>query len=782
MKIYNNLYYQNKNNLRQTGVHTMPLSMAEHNIEKLPMHYNDYNLMFKAKQTVTEKLYSEKTKLLKNLTEILDSKPVKLTPDQKIIRTMHRAFLTAKANRKRIDELLFEFDLTNRNPRYTTKQKFDKLSQIRNEIKRLEKFKKPKDEPEKKVYENYDYPLINRFKSAIAEDNFNLQDVYLKHYEKLNSIETVAELKEKYPYIKYPPNPLNVMAKKCVNILNRDFYEQLDNIVMSGATDDAITTYIGDALIDGIGDITVNGEYLSGDKVRNFIIAFCDEVLSTYEKIKIENGFTMIPQVRKQYKPDLNAFDINLFHIDYDKFVLHILREQYLEGKKLNEISYTENGYTFIASDLKGSDYKFEKISEKIKKMISDAQKLEFLQRDYKDFTNDELIERLNFYANSELGNIEEIFDIILDFEECKRTPEDIRYLVKFLKELDYLSDNNINAQMAVELIKNKDLRPHGTDKINKAERKAREEKMKLEKLQAIKLKECKKSFNDAIMSLYEHNMSGVIEHCSKYSPKSPAEDEINDAEKIIKIISKNIEQNRTLQQLETEIIQWDLYNQEVKNEKKSEIFLAAEKFSENFPEADREHKIGQYLWNADFVLKYPENKEFFPNTTILEKVVDKYKDDRDTATQLLCKYEDYKLLDENERNSIAKILEIFDNKDVNDKFLLKNIIENEYVYSDTTVKAKTMIKSPDRVFAAAAKQQIMDKYKFPGCISYYKAFEDALAYDAKAQNSSGIKKTGRNNEKLLYRIEAKLVGCTDRLFSSNNNYCFDIYSDIGLH
>ena len=65
-----------------------------------------------------------------------------------------------------------------------------------------------------------------------------------------------------------------------------------------------------------------------------------------------------------------------------------------------------------------------------------------------------------------------------------------------------------------------------------------------------------------------------------------------------------------------------------------------------------------------------------------------------------------YKLLDENERNSIAKILEIFDNKDVNDKFLLKNIIENEYVYSDTTVKAKTMIKSPDRVFAAAAKQQ----------------------------------------------------------------------------
>mgnify|MGYP001514551987 FL=1 len=60
--------------------------------------------------------------------------------------------------------------------------------------------------------------------------------------------------------------------------------------------------------------------------------------------------------------------------------------------------------------------------------------------------------------------------------------------------------------------------------------------------------------------------------------------------------------------------------------------------------------------------------------------------------------------------------------------------------------------------------------------------FEDALSSFAKMKNSSGIKQTGRNNETIRYKMELKIAGEDDRLFSSNNNYYFDIFSDKGMH
>ena len=63
-----------------------------------------------------------------------------------------------------------------------------------------------------------------------------------------------------------------------------------------------------------------------------------------------------------------------------------------------------------------------------------------------------------------------------------------------------------------------------------------------------------------------------------------------------------------------------------------------------------------------------------------------------------------------------------------------------------------------------------------------WKTFEDAIPQDAKAIGTAGVKKTGRNNEKIEHKIEVKIMGYPDRLFSSKNNYYFDIYSDIGLH
>ena len=56
------------------------------------------------------------------------------------------------------------------------------------------------------------------------------------------------------------------------------------------------------------------------------------------------------------------------------------------------------------------------------------------------------------------------------------------------------------------------------------------------------------------------------------------------------------------------------------------------------------------------------------------------------------------------------------------------------------------------------------------------------MSHLSSEKGNSGIKLTGRNNEKQKYKMEAKLAGHDDRLFSSKNDFYFDVFSPIGLH
>lgn len=102
-----------------------------------------------------------------------------------------------------------------------------------------------------------------------------------------------------------------------------------------------------------------------------------------------------------------------------------------------------------------------------------------------------------------------------------------------------------------------------------------------------------------------------------------------------------------------------------------------------------------------------------------------------------------------------------------------------------TTFKLAKMnlaIRGISADLGAKAKKAITDKYKYPTCLIYLKGFEDALASFAREWGSSGIKKTGKNNNTLRYKMELKVAGHDDRLFSSNNDYYFDVFSDKGFH
>ena len=85
-------------------------------------------------------------------------------------------------------------------------------------------------------------------------------------------------------------------------------------------------------------------------------------------------------------------------------------------------------------------------------------------------------------------------------------------------------------------------------------------------------------------------------------------------------------------------------------------------------------------------------------------------------------------------------------------------------------------------MIAPNVKQEIVTKYKFPVCLNYLVAFEEALSKVAASSDSAGIKQTGTNNHQLQYKMELKVNAYRDRLFSSNNDYRFDVYSEKGLH
>ena len=90
-------------------------------------------------------------------------------------------------------------------------------------------------------------------------------------------------------------------------------------------------------------------------------------------------------------------------------------------------------------------------------------------------------------------------------------------------------------------------------------------------------------------------------------------------------------------------------------------------------------------------------------------------------------------------------------------------------------------IKMPQITISKISKEAILDKYKYPNCIEFFEAFENSMINFSDRSGSSGLKKV-RPDRIVDYTMELKIKGYTDRLFSSNNDYVFDIYSDRGLH
>lgn len=730
----------------------------------------------------------KQAKLLRQIDDILQTVSQETAAEDLVADSYQTimAFTRNIANRKEM--LCIQLEELFSNTLMTPQQKYERGQQIEKELNRIEKarpvFKEPpKPDPR---YEKIDYELLNKFKSAILSENYNLNEVFAAHYSGLENITTVEELKELYPKIKIPKDPMDVIVDKIADTVTRDFYEQLDELYENGEMDEL--QKFAHAKMHELCEL--HAPIFKLDMKGLFSLIGMDlsrTVRDIYVKIKNHDKFSTIPERRKSDLAQISNDDKAMLMIDYDKYILYVLKELYLKSAKPSDINCSVGEYKINIGAIKDNCYKFDKIPHKIKGFIADAAELKRLQRDYDRFDTEALKSRLAFYANREAGNDENILEHIIEFDGCQFNQEDVKYLKQFLSELDNMSDGVQTLEQTISNISQKGLMPRGTERLNAEAKAIAAAKYKAEQKRLAQLSNEQNSFDGVMNILFNNNMNTLATSLSKYRPKDIESKSITQSEYLQNLINNSVNKSGVIEnktRLESQIVRWDMYNQFATKDMKDPLFKAAVDYAKDSNGEVNIDKAGQYLINANTVANYPACLEYHKDAEIIKKIMEKVGEDTSLAIETLNKYDEYLELGPL-KSRLSAIMDIFSPKENIDKAVLKHIVEKDYAKIDTEIAIsfnEHSEKTTQAAFCATAKQQVIDKYKFPGCLQYLVGFEDALSSVANTAGSSGIKQTGRNNQALAHKMELKLAGENDRLFSSNNDFRFDIFSEKGLH
>lgn len=721
----------------------------------------------------------DEKKLLKELNDILkENLPIADSVEEILLRAQRRML----SIQKKMENYMNQCDnlrWLKESNKVSRQSAYEHAKRMLKEIKQATKFEVFTESLPKKD-EKTDYELISKFKTAVENDRFNFTDIFKEHYKGLENITSVKELKELYPSISIPERPENVIADKLEDTLTRDFYEGLYETIKNKDREaflNMIKVKISE-LLDN--HFSAKSEEEADFYILKLSIPLFDSIAKRLEKIVDANSLTFIPEQRKLKKNLIANDDIRLLHADYDDFVLSVIKEQYLNLKNPNEIVYVSGNTKIKVSSLKDLAYKFDKIPTRTKSLISDAENIRTVQRSYDSYLPEHFHKRLEFYGDR-LSDSEELLENIIDFSTCKFEPEDISMLKKFLSGLDSVWDGKISVKEFLQSVRNNRIKPTGTEKLNRLEHQKAMEAMRAEQKKLAILKNEQEKFDNFIELLYKNKMNFIAELCSSYRPESLDKEALAKAHVLINSLPET-------GQFNTERVRMSLFRKVTYldySDTASPVFEAAQKYAKDKNGNIDIEKIGQYIINHDIIEQYPKSMQYVKNGEIAEMIIKHFQNDKESAIRYLCKYDNYSDLSPKEKSKISKISDIFDIKQTLDKNILKKIIEDDYILSDTSAKAiaaNNANKTGIATISANAKQQIYDYYKFPKCIEYFRAFEDALSKFALSKNSSGIKRLDKENNALKDIIELKIMGYPDRLFSYNGTYYFDTFSNTGLH
>lgn len=726
----------------------------------------------------------ESRKLLKQITEHLKiysdnvNAPDEFTLMMRFIQRKHALLEKQKAM---LDELEFLID-----SEITPGENLLEILELNKKFDAIKIERKPPKVKITPLDERIDYELIKHFRAAAENGDFDFQSVYQDYYAGLRDITTLDELSQRYPQIKIPKRPENVIADKFLACFTRDFFIETARLLKEGDKDKCshfITSNMF-GLADKVGEkLKIKPDVLLV-RIAGILMR---KIVQTIDKNAPDFEFKNIKENIRNAAPAVTKNDITLLDIDFEDFVLSTIKAHYLDLQRLSDIVYESGGVKVKPASFKEREYRFEKFSEKQKGMISDAQAIFNAQRDYDNFDEQQFSERLEYFAASEIGEHEQIYQHILDFAVCSFTQEDNQKLAKFLRVLDEILDGKITPEEGNSKIIWEKLIPTGTQKLKDEQKVQHEKELKIKQKEMQKLRLVQNRFSDVIRVLYSNGMSDLAQICLNYMPHKLDDKTLHLTDYIMRIINNSLDENQKIankSKLVSDIRRFDTYNLHKEADSDSEIFKQASEYARLENGGIDEIKAGQYIINSEIVEEYPESKDVFYASEVLSKILEKVEN-KSAAIKLLCRYDNYYETDLEFKSHLVNILNLFDEKDEVEKVILKHIIENDYLNIDTSGQLEYKGENGGSItvtLASKAKKQIADKYKFPRMIDFLTAFEEALSSISTAKGNTGVKLTGKNNATIKYKMELKISGNDDRVFSSNNDYYFDSYSEIGLH
>ena len=119
-------------------------------------------------KTITSQIAHEKTKLLKQIKDVLSTEVTILSKEEKAFEKIRRALKIFKIRMQRKEEIEREAKMLLRANHMSPQLKAERAGQLKKEMNRLANLKItdiPDKQPSK---DNFDYSLINKFKSAVA--------------------------------------------------------------------------------------------------------------------------------------------------------------------------------------------------------------------------------------------------------------------------------------------------------------------------------------------------------------------------------------------------------------------------------------------------------------------------------------------------------------------------------------------------------------------------------------------------------------------------------------
>ena len=644
----------------------------------------------------------------------------------------------------------------------------------------------PKIQEKRLAKDKNDYNLLNKLYTAVANDDMNLDRVYKAYYADLSNLSTLTEVKLNYPKLEIPSTPEDEIAKKIVDTFDRDFVEDLFDSIDKDSNMSAFNTLMT-AIKEKINQLSketnIDKDTLTEKLLTKTYLKFLDKSNGLGDTMDF-SAFQIQP---KSMKNIITPEEKQLLQIDYEAYVIDVLKQLYVDGKKLPEISYKEGDTVLKPKTFSNTKYKIEKPNEKIKDIIRKALKIKQAERNYDKFGTEQLQNRLKYFGNSEIAEDEEVLERLIDFDSSQFTPEDKVDLIKFLRILDDINDGKITKSEGIKLIKSQNLKAHGTNKLNQAEKEKFAQELILERKQNAEFKNYCKQFDSAIDLLYKNKLEEAGTICSAFRPQNNQEAKAI-SNKILQTVQKHTLDGQITEpkKLDTELKSLSKYFELKLFDNENPKLVAAENFAKKSDGLIDEVKAGQYITNRDIVDNFPTSLgTYTPEYQgIVSTICQKYQ--KEEAVAKLIKLNNYMLLPKNERLQITKILEQFDmSGEKNDKAIIDKIVND--IYSKNSTVIKTALNKDNSLFQdseilPSAKEAIIKDKKFPLCLEYFEAFERSMTHAGQSKEDDGIQIIGSNNNALrkIYKQEVK-ISKDERLYSTNGDYKFDIYKP-GLH